>query len=259
MFQIWESETSAYIVAVSSLGTVLVALIAAWFAWRQVGEARRLREAQAQPFVVVDIEPGRVWENLLVLVIENIGNTLARDVKMAFDPPLSTTLKDSDLPGGVLVRDGIAVLPPGRRIETLFDVSHDRLEQKLPMRYGVTVEFSDFRRKHREQLPYVIDLGYLYDLDMIGEKTLHDVAASLDKIRQEIERWRSPQGKGLTAWVRDADSYIDQSRWQRALTGQGRSLAHPELREWAKLPGRSTLVRTAVITYREWRANRSKE
>lgn len=198
MFRVWESDTSAFVTALASILTVIIALAAAVFAWRQVREARRLREAQAQPFVIADIQPGRVWANYLTLVIENIGTTLARDVRVAFDPPLSTTLEGSDLPGGKLLKDGIAALPPGRRIETLFDLSHDRLDRKLPMRFAVTVRFSDFRGKEQEQLPYVIDLSYMYDLEMIGEKTIHDMAESLEKIRREIERWRSTRGAGAT-------------------------------------------------------------
>lgn len=193
MFQVWDSDTSAYIVAIASAGTLLTAILAAWFAWRQVGEARRTREARTQPFVV-DIQPGKAWANLLTLVIENTGTTLARDVKISFYPPLTTTVKDSKLIDGVLIREGIEALPPGRRIETLFDLSHDRLEQKLTMRYAVTVSFSDFRRKRMEQLPYVIDLAYFYELRLIGEKTLHDVGTSLDVIRQEMGTGAAPKG-----------------------------------------------------------------
>jgi hypothetical protein len=139
----------------------VVAVAAVIFAWRQVTEARRTREAQAQPFVVVDIEPGRVWMNWLTLVVENVGRTLAKDVRITFDPPLTTTVKDKDLTKSVLFREGIAVLPPGRRIETLFDLSHDRLEQRLPMRYEVRVSFRDYRNRQQESLPYIIDLTYL--------------------------------------------------------------------------------------------------
>lgn len=257
MFRVWDSDTSAYVVAVSSAGTLLIAVLAAWFAWRQVGEARRLREAGGQPFVVVDIRPGKAWANLLTLVIENTGTTLARDVKITFDPPMTTTLHDSKLPGGVLIQEGIEALPPGRRIETLFDLSHDRHEQNLPMRYAVTVSFSDFRGKRIEQLRYVIDLAYLYDLRLIGEKTVHDVATSLDLIRQEIQRWRSPRGPGVAVWAKDTDRDVAEERWQYALTGRRRSLAYPELREWAKWPGRSALVRAVTSSFREWLERRS--
>lgn len=259
MSGIWDSDTSTFVVALSSVGTLLTALTAAVFAWRQIREARRTREAQAQPFVVVDIQPGRVWVNLLTLVIQNTGTTLARDVRIAFDPPLTTSLTDSKLPGGVLVSEGITALPPGRRIEMLFDLSHERLEQQLPMRYTVTVDFSDFRRRRMSQLAYVVDLTYLYEMRIIGEKSVHDIAVSLDEIRQEIQRWRSTQGPGLAVWTRDADLNINDERWQYALTGKHRSIAHPQLREWAKWPGRLAIVRAAVVEYREWRERRSPQ
>ncbi len=157
----WESATSAFVAALAQVVTAVVAVAAVIFAWRQVTEARRTREAQAQPFVVVDIQPGRVWMNWLTLVVENIGKTLAKDVRIAFDPSLVTTVKDSALAKSALIRDGIAVLPPGRRVETLFDLSHDRLEQGLPTRYEITVSFRDYRNRQQESLPYIE--GYARD------------------------------------------------------------------------------------------------
>lgn len=252
MFQAWDTKTSAFITAVASICTVLIALGAALIAVRQVREARRLREAQAQPFVVVDIEPGRVWANWLMLVIENIGTTLARDVHLTFDPPLTTTLQDSNVDGARFLRNGIAALPPGRRIESLLDLSHIRIEQNLPMRYAVKVKFSDFRGEE-QTLNYEVDFSYLFDLEMAGEKTVHNVAESLDQIRREIERWRSSRGPGITVWTRDTERDIAEDQWQYALTGKHRSLARPGLREWAKLPGRSPFLRALAVTWRQRR------
>ncbi len=128
--------------------------------------------------------------NWLTLIVENIGTTLAKDVRITFDPPLTTTVKGLDLTKSALLRDGIAVLPPGRRVETLFDLSHDRLEQKLPMRYQVTVSFLDYRNRQQESLPYTIDLTYVYDLEQLGEKTMHNLVDEVDKLRTELEKWR---------------------------------------------------------------------
>lgn len=256
MVHVWDSETSAYVAALAQVGTFVIALVAAVFAWRQVREARKTREAQSQPFVVVDVVPGKLWPNRLTLVVENIGSTLARDVKLTFNPPLSSSFDDNALAKSVLIREGISVLPPGRRIETLFDYSHDRLERKLPMRYEVIVDFTDHRGKAEESLPYVLDMEYLYDLEFESEKTLHNVADSLDKIRRQMEGWRSLRGRGLEVWTRDSERDMADEQWQHALTGMRRSVAHPRLREWAKLPGRSTLIRTIFITYREWQRDR---
>ncbi len=59
------------------------------FAWRQVHEARKLREEQARPFVIVDFEP----DFLVYLTVQNLGGTMARDVIIQFDKPLKTTLQ----------------------------------------------------------------------------------------------------------------------------------------------------------------------
>jgi hypothetical protein len=101
-------------------------------------------------------------------------------------------------------------------------------------------------------------MEYLYDLEFDGEKTLHNVADSLDKIRKEVERWRSSRGRGLEVWTQDVERDIAEEQWQYALTGLRRSVAHPRLREWAKIPGRSAIVRAIVIAYRDWRVERER-
>jgi hypothetical protein len=68
--------------------SLAVYVILGIFAWVQVLEARRLREEQAPPFVIVDFEPG----SLIYLTVENIGRTMARDVAIRFDKPLESTL-----------------------------------------------------------------------------------------------------------------------------------------------------------------------
>lgn len=50
----------------------IVLIVAAFIAFRQVREARRLREAQAQPFVVVDFEADQQTQAIYI-VISNAG------------------------------------------------------------------------------------------------------------------------------------------------------------------------------------------
>jgi hypothetical protein len=46
----------AAIAALAAWATVAIYIILGLFAWRQVREARKLREEQARPFVIVDFE-----------------------------------------------------------------------------------------------------------------------------------------------------------------------------------------------------------
>src|SRR5947208_12505824 len=143
--------TAAGWAAVGAWGTLAGAATAAVFAWRQVGEGRRTREEQAQPFVVVDFEPSAAWIGLKDLVIRNTGRTLALDVKLDFDPPLKSAYfsqqphETYDIMETKLIREGIPTMPPGKEYRLLFERMPDRVESGLPDTYVVTVQFSSTR------------------------------------------------------------------------------------------------------------------
>jgi hypothetical protein len=72
--------------AIAQGALVLVAVVAAWFARGQVTESKRLREEQVQPYVAVFARVARI--GIADVVIKNYGQTAARNVRVAFDPPL---------------------------------------------------------------------------------------------------------------------------------------------------------------------------
>lgn len=108
------------VAAWAAWATVGIYVIIGLFAWRQVHEARTLREEQARPFVIVDFEPSF----LVYLTVENLDRTMARDVSIQFDKPLQTTLEGrSELDESPLFRLPIPTLPPGKKISVLYDQS----------------------------------------------------------------------------------------------------------------------------------------
>jgi hypothetical protein len=128
----------AAVTAWAAWATVAVYVVLGIFAWIQVLQARRLREEQARPFVIVDFEPGF----LVYLTVENIGRTMARDVSIRFDEPLESTLSGPrEIDESPLLRKPIPTLPPGRKIRVLFDQYAARLEAGLPLTYDVTLRY----------------------------------------------------------------------------------------------------------------------
>ena len=192
--------------AIAAAVTALVALFAAIFIPIQVREAKRLREEQAQPFVVADFQPSAVWSNIINLVVENVGKTLARDVRLTFDPPLASTHATGkwDLNDTALIKKGIPTMPPGRQVVALFDLSHDRHKSNLPMEYRVKVEFSDSRGRGQSPLEYLLDLSYFYGLQGIREYGLHDAAKALREIEKTVNKW-TEHFNGLRVYTRDGD------------------------------------------------------
>lgn len=236
----------------TAAGTVAYAIIAflgAVFVYFQVREARRTREEQARPFVVVDVQPSRVWWNIFNLVVENVGTTVAHDVKIKFVPDVGTSQQGYDLAGSALLTEGIPTLPPRRRIEVLFDLAHERKKTELPSRYEVEVTFLDARRRVQQPLKYVVDLGYLYGLQRVDEYGVHHAAKALREIEKMV---RSSRYRGrLAVWVRNEDEDHEAERIEEAMTGHLPTLARRPPPEIVLHLGRNVLVRELVRAVRK--------
>lgn len=190
-----------------AVGAGAVAVVAAWISFTQARHAKtqtraaveqaaiarqQLEQAEAahreqnEPYVIVDIQPDAPGSGLLVLLIENIGPTIARDVTIGVDPPLLSAAGDNlaeRLQRGL--SRTIPMLPPGRRLKYAFDISSRRFASDLPTAYTFTVQakgpFGDV-----EPLEYLVDFSSWQET-LLGEhpnaKTnaaLSDIAGSLN-------------------------------------------------------------------------------
>lgn len=161
------------------------AAAAAFFTWRQavaagrqVAISERVRVEASEPYVIVDIAPQPGATSLLLFSIQNVGPTLARNVRLSIDPPLKGGHDAFDKNLARVVAQTIPFLPPGRRLEWVFAVGFEVFGNKsLPREYTVTVNASG-PAGPVEPLTYLIDLNAF-------EETLLDhssVEASLMKL-----------------------------------------------------------------------------
>lgn len=198
--------TPADFSAASSVGTLLVAIVAAAIALRQIVQARQLREEEAAPAIVVDVLPSPVASNLLNLIIVNVGKTPARDVRIVFDPAIDTALDVSSnykIARWSVLTEGIKTLVPGRRITALFDDSVQRHEAKLPLQYNVTITCRDWRGRVQPAQQYTLDLSPIYGGLHADEMGIHQLVKEVEKLRNAVE----PLGKtALTVEVYDGEA-----------------------------------------------------
>ena len=153
---------------------------------RQVAEAVALREEQARPFVVVDFD---AHDHVIDLVVSNLGNTLARDVRFRIDPPFASTLNDPGPQDLKMLREGISSLAPGKQIRTLFDAFTQRENSGLPDAYEVVVSYADEKGRRRFEETLDLDIGIYRNLGSLVRYGVHDLKGSLDKIQKEMHRW----------------------------------------------------------------------
>jgi hypothetical protein len=193
------------VAAWAAWATVGIYVVIGLFAWRQVHEARKLREEQARPFVIVDFEPGF----LVYLTVENLGRTMARDVTIHFDKPLTSTLQGRrELDETPLFREPIPALPPGKKIRVLFDQFNYRTEAKLPLTYDVEVRYRGPTGNKPWKDTYRLDLG-MYLGSALPPKGIPELVAEVENIRKEIGKWQGSSSRGLLVHI------LDQRRQDR--------------------------------------------
>jgi len=179
-----EQWTAVGAVAMAVQAVVLtVTLIAVW---RQVREARRLREDQHRPFVSVDLDVG--W--LLYLSVRNVGHTMAHNVRLRIEPPLTSTRpRPWSWEESTLLIDGIPSLAPGRQYRWYLDPTEERLGSDLPMRYDVYLDYEDNRRRPVARNEHIVlDLNAFLGQEY-PEKGLPDVVREIRKVGTELGKW----------------------------------------------------------------------
>ena len=181
--------------------TAAIAFGAAIFAWRQVREARKTREEQAQPNVVLYTEPNPAAKQIQEIVVKNFGTTPAYNVKVAVTPPLKATpnLISIDKIADVPIPE-FPILAPCQEWRTVWDhaISRKRYmrklheqrdngslttpefeEQALITRHMAVVAYVDSRNRPYETHS-VLDYELRKGTTWVDVKTVHDLTKNLD-------------------------------------------------------------------------------
>lgn len=188
--------------AISAWVTLLILGATAAFAYIQIREARRLREEEARPVVVVDFDVDR-RPSIIYLAYENFGRTTAHDVKVTFDPPLTSKVADGDYVH--FFSNTFPTLAPGKRIASVFDSAIERLNSDLPKQYEATATYTD-RNGRRYKDKYLLDLSVLEGRLTASEKDVGDVADALKELARTVEAFRSSYGGVRTVTMTEEDA-----------------------------------------------------
>lgn len=196
--------------AIGTWMTFGVLACSAGFAFVQIRDARSLREEESRPVVVVDFDVDKK-PHMIYLYFENLGRTTAHDVRLTFDPPLQS--KTFKVEFGFF-NHTFPTLPPGKRIESFFDSSTERLspEADLPAKYSVTVKYKDRHRKEWTD-SYLLDIEALRGRMFVGEKTMEDVAKAVEDIHKQLSAWRTGFGGMKVVVQQEKDAIREQQKW----------------------------------------------
>jgi hypothetical protein len=147
----------------------------------QTKQQQQAAKDAAQPMVWVDIRGDDGQGERLVLLLGNSGPSIARNVKVVFDPapPSRVDIK----PIFEILKQGIASLPPGRTMKWALGEAHDIGDWHPDNAYRVRIE-AEGPFGAIEPLEYVISVDDLDGSPAEPPGNLHEVAAELREMTQ---------------------------------------------------------------------------
>lgn len=160
----------------------------------QVSAAQRQNELQeqarrdaAQPYVIVDIVPDQGQGHLLQVVARNVGQTMARNVRVRFDPPLPSKLNSAE-GQFIALEQGISYLPPGRSMAWHLGVSFDYFQDDAaPPATQVTVTYEG-PFGPVDPLTYAVSFEEFRHQSAAAVGNLHRVERSIDNLTAAVTK-----------------------------------------------------------------------
>jgi hypothetical protein len=147
----------------------------------QTKQQKQAAKDAAQPMVWVDIRGDDGQDQALVLLLGNSGPSIARNVKVTFDPAPPSTLDIK--PILEILKRGIASLPPGRTMQWALGAVHNTSDWDAHKAYRVRIE-AEGPFGAIEPLEYVISVDDLDGSPAEPPGNLHEVAAELREMTQ---------------------------------------------------------------------------
>jgi len=147
---------------------------------KMIQEMREARDQETAPYVVAyfDIQDPP-W---IYFIIKNLGRTVAKDVRLEFDPLLRNSR--GDLINNLhLFKDGIKSLPPGYEIRTFFDSGIRYFNvHNLPLKYTVKITYRGGIKDEERVTEQVLDLQPFKGLSYIHKRDFNDLVKNIEKI-----------------------------------------------------------------------------
>jgi hypothetical protein len=221
----------------------------------QTQPQRYLAKVAAEPNLWVDICADEVTGAGLVLLVGNSGPSIARHVKVTFDPPVK--VKHADVqPVLETLREGISAIAPGRTVQWNLGTARFTVDWDAPNVYRVRIE-ADGPLGAIEPLEYVISVDDLALSNPAATGNLLGVTTQLQDIsrsaRQLSEAAAKLQGTDPLSMIRRAQRANGQGATENERGDRGGSLTGDDLRarrsvrQWMSASLASLVAKTNAI------------
>jgi hypothetical protein len=185
-------ESILAVVQILSLVALVVYVIMTWrmasatkksaeAAEKTLQEMKEMRDQETAPHVVAYFEAAR-GTPFIYLVVKNLGKSVAKAVRLDFDPGLRSSNPGIQMDELPMIRQGIGSLAPGQELRTFFDSAISYFGAELPLRINVRVSYSGGVHSEERKFEQILDLEALRGLFYSAETGLAELVSEVAKI-----------------------------------------------------------------------------
>jgi hypothetical protein len=189
----WLNSNSAAITAAASVVLTAITAYYAFLTWRLVQENRELREEHNRPRVVITTSLHEAHINIVHLMIENIGQGPAYEVKFETNRDVKLSQGRSLREVGVF-KGGVRFLPPRQRIELFLHNAVAAVDNFKSSPIEITVRFKDSVGREASPEKFVIDLSEYENLRKAGKPPLYKLADALEELNRNFSHFLRGSG-----------------------------------------------------------------
>lgn len=163
---------------ISNFAMAIATVVMALYSKRSIDELKISRKEANKANIVFYVEQK---EHNLNFIIKNIGNSIAKDVKIRSNPQFKY---DDEFNFDSIFKNIIPSFPPGFEIKFAFKDTVYLLNESETLSYTISISFVDIYDEIVEE-EFIIDFSYLNNLFL---KIPNDVDSSLHNINKNMEK-----------------------------------------------------------------------
>lgn len=179
---------------ISNFVMAIATFVMAYYSKKSIDEMKISRKEANKANIILYVEQKELHLNF---IIKNIGNSMAKDVKIRSNPEFRHEYGDK-FNFDSIFKNTIPSFPPGFEIRFSFNDTIYLLNEEENLRYNVTISFNDIYNETIEE-KFIIDFNYLKGLFM---RTPNDMDTSLHNINNNIIELKKENTKNMNKLLR---------------------------------------------------------
>lgn len=165
-----------FFIGMTAIATVCYVVFTGWIIW----EMRKDRKERTRPNIIVNLFPR---DQILNLIIKNIGNMPAANIMVSFDQKVED-FKGRNINELGFVKN-LKFLPPNGEVVHFLDMTFEYFKKDKPTIITGKIDYKDPYGKSYSS-PINLDISIFKELSFVRRKSMHDLVEQIEELSKSV-------------------------------------------------------------------------